>query len=101
MLGEDILGFSAKDIGLHSAQSGAAMAMYLAHVPVFTIMFLGRWSSDAFLQYIQKQVKEFSRGISSKMVQKDYFFTVPSSSKDDPRISNHPLNLAIRKRSSL
>jgi hypothetical protein len=95
MLGEDILGFSAKDIGLHSAQSGAAMAMYLAHVPVFTIMLLGRWSSNAFLRYIRKQVKEFSRGISSKMVQQEHFFTVPSSSKDDPRISNHPLNLAL------
>jgi len=71
------------------------MAVYLAHVPVFTIMLLGRWSSDAFLRYIRKQVKEFSREISSKMVQQEHFFTVPSSSKDDPRISNHPLNLAL------
>ncbi len=35
---------------IHSAWSGAAMAMYLAGVPVFTIMLLGRWSSDAFLR---------------------------------------------------
>jgi hypothetical protein len=45
----DSLGFTADKIGLHSAHSGAAMAMYLAGVPVFTIMLLGRWSSDAFL----------------------------------------------------
>jgi len=94
MLGEETLGFYAKDIGLHSARSGAAMAMYLAHVPVFTIMLLGRWSSDAFLRYIRKQVKEFSRGSSSQMVQQEHFFTVPQTSSGDPRMSNHPLNLA-------
>ncbi len=100
-LGADIVGFTAKEIGLHSARSGAAMAMYLAHVPVFTIMLLGRWSSDAFLRYIHKQVKEFSTGISAKMVQHDHFFTVPSTSKDDPRVSKHPLNLALRNNNGL
>jgi len=93
-LGSDSLGLTAKKIGLHSARSGAAMAMYLAHVPVFTIMLLGHWSSDAFLRYIRKQVKEFSRGISSKMIQNEHFFTVPATSSDDPRTLNNPLNLA-------
>jgi hypothetical protein len=65
-LGPDILGFTEKDIGLHSTHSGAAMAMYLAGIPVFTIILLGRWSSDAFLCYIRKQVKEFSQGVSKK-----------------------------------
>jgi hypothetical protein len=100
VIGEDILGFSAKEIGLHSARSGA-MAMYLAHAPVFTIMLLGRWSIDAFLRYIQKQVKEFRKGISSKMLQQEHFFTVPSSSSEDPRTSNHPLNLAVRNKNDL
>jgi hypothetical protein len=100
-LGEDSLGFTAKEISLHSARSGAAMAMYLAHVPVFTIMLLGRWSSDAFLRYIRKQVKEFSNGISAKMVQQEHFFTVPSTSKDDPRVLNHPLNLALQNNNGL
>ncbi len=40
-IGKDELGFSPEEIGLHSARSGAAMAMYLAGVPVFTIMLLG------------------------------------------------------------
>jgi hypothetical protein len=93
-VGAASLGFTAKEIGLHSARSGAAMAMYLAHVPVFTIMLLGRWSSDAFLRYIRKQVKEFSNGISSKMIQNEHFFTVPSCSAEDPQSANHPLNLA-------
>ncbi len=93
-LGPDTLGFSSDEIGLHSARSGAAMAMYLAGVPVFTIMLLGHWSSEAFLHYIRKQVKEFSRGISDKMIQNENLFTIPSASKDDPRTLNHPLNHA-------
>ncbi len=77
-LGKDILGFSPTDLGLHSAHNGAAMAMFLAGVPVYTIMLLGRWSSDAFLRYIRKQVKEFSKGISKKMLKSDKFFTIPT-----------------------
>jgi hypothetical protein len=49
------------------------MAMYLAGVPVSTIMLLRCWSSDAFIRYIQKQVKEFSKGVSGKMIQNDFF----------------------------
>jgi hypothetical protein len=78
-LGPDTLGFNHTQIGLHSARSGAAMAMYLARIPVVTIMLLGRWSSDTFLRYIRKQVKEFSSGVSSKMIQREDFFTVPTN----------------------
>jgi hypothetical protein len=78
-LGPDELGFSPNQLGLHSARSGAAMAMYLAGVPVFTIMLLDRWSSDAFLHYIRKQVQEFSKGISQKMISNERFFTLSSS----------------------
>jgi len=49
IIGPDSLGFTAGKIGLHYAHSGAAMAMYLAGVPIFTIMLLGCWSSNAFL----------------------------------------------------
>jgi hypothetical protein len=84
-IGPEVLGFSADQIGLHSARSGAAMAMYLAGVPVFTIMLLGRWSSDAFLRYIRKQVKEFSRGISSQMIQNENFFTIQNTSANGSR----------------
>jgi len=77
-LGEDELGFSPDQVGLHSARSGAAMAMYLAGVPVVKIMLLGRWSSDAFLRYIRRQVKEFSGGVSQKMISNERFFTISS-----------------------
>jgi len=49
------------------------MAMYLAGIPVFTIMLLGRWSSDAFLPYIRKEVQEFSNSVSSKMIISENF----------------------------
>jgi hypothetical protein len=91
-LGPNNLGFTEKQIGLHSARSSAAMAMYLAGIPVCTIMLLGRWSSDAFLRYIRKQVKEFSAGVSKKMILNANFFTIPIQSIDDTRPSNHLLN---------
>jgi hypothetical protein len=68
-IGPDVLGFSHLDVGTHSIQSGGAKAMYLVGVPVFSIMLLiGRWSSDAFLRYIRRQVLQFSAGVSTRMV---------------------------------
>jgi len=90
-LGPDKLGYTSDQIGLHSARSGAAMAMYLAGVPVFTIMLLGRWSSDAFLRYIRKEVQEFSNSISSKMIQSEKFFTIA-----DPIVSSDLLRSGSR-----
>jgi hypothetical protein len=85
-IGKDVLGFHPKDIGLHSAGSGAAMAMYLSGVPVYTIMLLGRWSSDTFLWYIRKQVKEFRKGVSKKMLISKKFFTIPSTSNNNSQL---------------
>jgi hypothetical protein len=95
-IGPDKLGFEPNQLGLHSARSGAAMAMFLAGVPVFTIMLLGRWSSDAFLHYIRKQVKEFSSGISEWMIHHKDFFTIQNSSRDNPTAPSHPLNPSPR-----
>jgi hypothetical protein len=53
------LGFKPHKIGTHSLCSGAAMEMYFEEIPVYTIMLIGRWSSNAFLCYICKQVKQF------------------------------------------
>jgi hypothetical protein len=77
------------------------MAMYLAGIPIFTIMLLGCWSSDAFLRYIRKQVQEFSSGISAKMIQNEEFFTIPLTSPDDPQTCHHPLNLAAQNKSGI
>jgi hypothetical protein len=89
VIGRDSLGFSPDDLGLHSARSGAAMAMYLGGVPVFTIMLLGRWSSDAFLRYIRKQVQEFSSGVSKRMITHENFYTITNAPSSPGRVPNH------------
>ena len=96
VLGRDRLGFAATDIGTHSLRSGAAMAMYLNAVPVYTIMLIGRWSSDAFLKYIRRQVQQFSTGVSVRMIQTPHFFTVPDAPnfQHDPRTPGNPFSLA-------
>eukprot|EP00978_Attheya_sp_CCMP212_P015464 scaffold39906_cov57-Attheya_sp.AAC.8 len=91
-IGRDHLGFGEMDIGTHSIHSGAAMAMYLAAVPVFTIMLIGRWSSDAFLRYIRRQVQEFSSEVSSKMILAPDYFTIPDAGHEDPRTPAARLN---------
>ena len=90
VMGKDTLGFSPEDIGTHSNRSAAAMAMFLDDTPVFMIMLVGRWSSDAFLKYIRRQVLEFSKGISKGMIKCDTFFTIPHFQRDinDPRTQN-------------
>ena len=75
------------------------MAMYLAGVPVFTIMLIGRWSSDAFLRYIRRQVQEFSAGVSRRMILTPDFFTIPSEAAagpEDPRTCGNPQNFSGR-----
>ena len=91
--GEAELGYSMGNVGTHSIRSGAAMAMYLARVPVFTIMLIGCWSSDAFLHYIHCQVQEFSAGVSSRMLLSHDFFTIPDvAHHEDPRTRGHSHN---------
>jgi len=76
-LGQELLGFSADEVGTHSNRSGGAMGMFLAGTPVYTIMLMGRWSSDAFMKYIRKQVLSLSHGIATKMLTFERFYTVP------------------------
>ena len=75
MVGEDRLGFKASEVGTHSIRSGAAMAMYLDNEPVFTIMLIGRWKSDASLNYIRKQVEMFSHNVSTHMLKHLEWYT--------------------------
>ena len=84
MIGETKLGIRRSEIGTRSIRSGAAMALYLAGVPVFSIMLVGRWSSTAFLKYIRKQVQEFLQGISSKMIEVQSFDHVQNPTEMNP-----------------
>ena len=102
-LGEDLLGYTSAKIGCHSIRSGAAIAMNLAQypiqVPIYASMLQGRWCSDAFLRYIRKQVKEFSKGVGEAMISKESydFFTIADSVDDttleDPQLPNNPQSL--------
>lgn len=91
--GKDRLGFTEDEVGTHSIRASTAMALYLSRVPVFVIMLIGRWSSDAFLNYIRKQVQDFSKGVFDAMTQTPDFFTIPTSCFEDPRTRN-PLSLS-------
>ena len=42
--------------------------MFLSGIPVVIIMRVGRWSSDAFLEYIRDQVESFTAEVSKKMI---------------------------------
>jgi hypothetical protein len=81
-------GLSPDDIGLHSMRSSSAMAMYMNKIPVYTIMLLGRWSSDAFLRYIRRQVETFGQDVSKKMIETELFIHVPDPNCLNPRTHN-------------
>jgi hypothetical protein len=96
-LGSAALGFGPDEVGTHSNRSGGAMSMFLSGTPIYTIMLIGRWSSDAFMRYIRKQVIAASHGISKKMLTYEDFFTIPDfvhNAADGDLRSRNPNNLA-------
>ena len=76
LIGEDILGFTTEDVGLHSIRSGGAMAMFLSKTSVIIMMRVGRWSSEAFLEYIRQQVENFTVGVSQNMLAYECYFVL-------------------------
>lgn len=78
--GASRLGVELSNIGNHSIRTSCAMLLYLANVRTSTIMLIGRWKSDAFLLYIRRQVKEFTEGVTLRMIdQSDTFFSIGHS----------------------
>jgi hypothetical protein len=100
-IGETQLGIAKHKIGTHLIRSGAAMAMYLCECPVYTIMLIGGWLSGAFLQYIQKQVMEFSHNVSKKTLRFKNYKHVPNYNHrivaNNPRICNDANNAKTRR----
>ena len=99
-IGEGKLGIWKDRIGTHSIRSGTAMCMYLGECPVYTIMMIGCWSSNTFLQYIRKQVEQFSHDVSYRMLRFEDFRHIPNltprTSHLDSRQRNHPDNAKTR-----
>lgn len=77
-------GYDASDIGTKSLRSGAAMALFLMDHSVTKIMLLGRWSSDAFLNYIRPQVLEWTNQLSRDMIHHNSFFDATDPRRDPP-----------------
>jgi hypothetical protein len=49
-------------------------------------MMLGRWSSDAFMRYLRKQVEEFNLNLSNIMIHNsNYHYTSTSNHRSLPR----------------
>ena len=100
-IGEGVLNIKVDEIGTHSIRSGAAMAMVMGGLPVYMIMLMGRWSSDAFLRYIRKQIEQFSHDVSTKMIKNMCYRYMPvpteSASNSDPRQRNNPNNAETRR----
>ena len=71
------------------------MAVYLAGVPIFSIMLIGRWSSMAFLKYIRKQVQEFLHSILSKMIEIQSFKHVQNPLMSHYPTSTHPMRKIV------
>ena len=64
------------------------MGLFLMNHPVAKIMILGRWSSDAFLDYIRPQVLEWTNQLSADIIHNDSFFDAADTrraSSSDPR----------------
>jgi len=92
--GKDKFGFSPDEIGNKSLRSGAAMSLFLMDYSPAKIMILGRWNSDAFLDYIRPQVLEWANNMSQSMILPDDYRDVASKEavgETDPRFTRRNL----------
>jgi hypothetical protein len=48
-MGKDTLGSNPEEVKAHSNQSAGVMSMFLSGTSVYTIILIGRWSSNAFM----------------------------------------------------
>jgi hypothetical protein len=85
LIGKEILGFDKDDVGLHSIRAGGAMAMFLSGTSVIVIQRVGRWSSEAFLEYIREQVESFTLDVSRNMLKYEEFLNL----QNPQEVSSH------------
>ena len=80
-MGKETLGFTKDDVGLHFIRWEGAMAMFLSGVSTIIIQRVGRWESDAFMEYIREQVN------SPWGCQKEWYKMNPFITWNFPQIS--------------
>ena len=87
----------------HSLRVTGAQHFAGLGMDISLIMLIGRWSSDAFLHYIRKQVEQFSNHVATmQMLTFRSFRTIPDVaprvvSAEDPRQRNHQDNAETRR----
>ena len=65
------------------------MIAHSACIPPYIIKMIGRWASDAWLNYIRNKIPDFSKNISGLMVKsKDPFYNISS----DKLSYNNPIS---------
>ena len=69
-IGENKLGIQAQTVGTHSICSTFAMILLLENIRMTIIKKFGRWLSDAVICYVQKNVLDFSKGVSKDFSKK-------------------------------
>ena len=92
VIGENELGFTKDDVGLHSIRSGGAMAMFLSGVSEIIIQRIGRWESFAFLDYIREQVESFTYEVSTKMLTNEKFYHMNEKTLTRPNTQHEEMN---------
>ena len=75
-IGSGCLGIMPEEVSTHLVRASFMKALILGGTPVFKVMLVGQWTSDAFIWYIWEQILKFSEHISRNMIQWDKFFTV-------------------------
>ena len=55
-MGKDDLGIESNEVGTHSLRASFALMLALMGEPDSRIMILGRWKSEAFKKYIERQI---------------------------------------------
>ena len=58
--------------------------MFLSGTSVIIIQRVGRWSSEAFLEYIREQVESFTLDVSKNMLKYEEFFNLNCDTNAEP-----------------
>jgi hypothetical protein len=77
--GEAWLGFPATHIGTNSLRANAAMAMFLAGIPVEAIQLIGRArmvEPEFMMRYVRIQVHQMTKGVTDIMTANPDVFTI-------------------------
>ena len=62
--------------------------MFLSGILVIVIQRVGRWSSEAFLEYIRDQVESFTAGVSKSMLTHEEFFNLSPPTPNTNLVQN-------------